>query len=87
VVPAARFAWLSGNERIASFVGNTGYRNDFCSRCGSPLPSTDGQSFWIPAGLFDEKTSARVVRHIFVGSKADWDEIGGSAPQFEERPE
>jgi len=89
VVLAARFAWLSGIERIASFVSDSGYRTDFCSHCGSPLPNptTDGQSFWIPVGLCDEKTNARVTRHIFVASKADWDEIGGSAPQFEERPE
>jgi hypothetical protein len=35
-------------------------------------------------GLLDDSYAGSLVRHIFVGSKADWWEITDSAPQFEE---
>jgi len=86
VISARRFRWLAGSEQLSSFTRGVGYRTDFCSRCGSPVPnpSNDGTEIWVPAGLLDEPTDARVTRHVFVGSKAAWDEIGGSAPQFDE---
>jgi len=33
-----------------------------------------------------EVSGVRIERHIFVGSKAPWDEIGGDGEQFDERP-
>ncbi|MBP2228000.1 hypothetical protein J2847_001282 [Azospirillum agricola] len=83
VVPASDFAWRSGEDIVRTFVRDSGYRVDFCSVCGSnvPNPTRTGESVWVPAGLLDEPTTSRVVRHNFVGSKAEWDEIGGSAVQ------
>jgi hypothetical protein len=89
IVPSAKFSWLTGTGGISSFVRDSGYRSDFCSRCGSPVPNPtrNGEAVWIPVGLFDGQTSARVTKHVFVGSKAAWDEIGGSAIQFHGRPQ
>ena len=41
-------------------------------------------AYWVPAGLLDDDPGVRSGGHIFVGSKAPWDEIAGSAPQFQE---
>jgi hypothetical protein len=40
-----------------------------------------GGAYWVPAGLLDCDPGVRVAGHIFVGSKAPWDEIAGNAPQ------
>jgi len=86
IVPSERFTWRSGTSQITSFVRHSGYRSDFCSHCGSPVPNPmrDGERVWVPAGLFDEATQARVTRHVFVGSKAEWDEISGSGVQYDD---
>ncbi|GAB5482661.1 MAG: hypothetical protein Pars92KO_24180 [Parasphingorhabdus sp.] len=39
----------------------------------------------MPAGLLDNDPGQRgYAAHIFVGSKADWEEITDEAPQFSE---
>ena len=89
IVPAAQFSWRRGADAIHSFVRDTGYRNDFCTRCGStvPNPTRDGTNYWVPAGLFDAAIDAQVGKHVFVASKADWDIIGGTARQFDGPPD
>lgn len=83
VVPAGRFRWRAGAHTLRSFVRASGYRVDFCPRCGSPCPNPtrDGTGVWIPAGLLDTPVAGRVARHLHVASKAPWDEIGGRAPR------
>src|SRR5579859_2238045 len=39
VVAFENFRWVSGQERISSFVKPTGFRSDFCSMCGSTVPN------------------------------------------------
>jgi hypothetical protein len=40
---------------------------------------------FVPAGLLADAGSAlRVIHHIWVGSKADWDEIGDAGKQHVE---
>ena len=38
----------------------------------------------VTLGTVDGDPGVEIERHIFVGSKAPWDHIGGSARQFEE---
>lgn len=75
VVESANFYWHSGKDRIKSFVTPSGFKSDFCSNCGSPLPniSTDGQTYWVPAGLLSEPVNTRVAAHVYVDSHANWD--------------
>lgn len=67
--------------RAAERLGTT-----FCRTCGSPLPRfhPNGKIYFVPAGVLDDDPGVKIERHIFVGSKAPWDEIGGSALQFQE---
>ena len=64
----------------------SGWRTTFCRTCGSPLPQKlpGAEAYWVPAGLLDDDPGLRIGGHIFVGSKAPWDEIAGDAPQFQE---
>ncbi len=72
------FTWTSGQELISSWSKpDSDWQMWFCSRCGSPVPGINDESrMFVPAGLIDDG-SLHVAHHIWVGSKASWDEIGG----------
>ena len=75
IVPLAAFRWISGEQLVSSWVKDTGFRSDFCSRCGSPVPNRvrGTEQIWIPAGLLEEPSEMRVVAHLHVASAASWD--------------
>ena len=76
--------WISGEDRVAKFAMPDGWGPWRCSVCGSPVPKLHpgGGAYWVPVGLLDSDPGVRIAGHIFVGSKAPWDEIAGSAPQL-----
>jgi len=84
-----KFSWLRGEHMVNSYVTESGYRSDFCQCCGSTVPHLmqNGKQVWVPAGLLDASASSEVVAHLFVGSKAGWDEIGDNGRQYEEMPD
>jgi hypothetical protein len=86
VVPEADLRWLAGEELRQTYAMPSGWRTTFCRTCGSPVPQTlpGAQAYWVPAGLLDDDPGLRIGGHIYVASKAAWEEIAGSAPQFEE---
>jgi len=79
-----RLRWLSGEDQITKFELPGGWGPWRCSVCGSPVPKLrpDGGAYWVPVGLLDSDPGVRIAGHIFVGSKAPWDEIAGQAPQL-----
>ena len=81
------FRWIAGEDLARTYRRPSGWSTTFCGVCGSSLPQLhpSGKVLWIPAGSLDDDPKARIEQHIFVGSKAPWDEIAGSAPQYEER--
>lgn len=88
IVAAQDFRWLAGQDHISSWVKATGFRSDFCSKCGSPVPNPlrDSPYFWVPAGLLDNDAKLEIAAHIFVASKAPWDKIASTGLQFETMP-
>lgn len=84
VVEEKSFSWVSGDELIAFYQADNGSSRSFCRNCGGSLPNRDGAVYWVPAGILDTEYSATVKAHIYVGSKLDWEVIGGGAPQYEE---
>ncbi|KIO35148.1 GFA family protein [Shewanella sp. cp20] len=86
---SAQFAWVKGEALVNSFVTETGYRSDFCSKCGSTVPHlmTNQKQYWIPAGLLDQVKDSEVVAHLFVGSKASWDSVCDSGAQYDTMPD
>jgi len=85
---AASFA-LEGEGSIGTWASSPGMSRRFCRRCGSavPIEPVSGIPFvMLPAGNFDEPTSIRPSLHIFVASKAPWDEIADALPRFDAFP-
>jgi hypothetical protein len=78
--------WISGEQQITKFELPAGWSVTRCATCGSPAPlrHPGGGAYWVPAGLLDEAPGLRVAMHIFVDSKAEWNEIAGPAPQHRE---
>jgi hypothetical protein len=89
IVEARNFNWIAGQEHISSYVKPTGFRSDFCSRCGSPVPNPLRTTvyYWVPAGLLEDNMNLEVGAHLFVGSKASWDTIPSNGPRYETMPE
>ncbi len=80
---------MHGQELIRSYVKEGGYRTDFCSTCGSPLPNPirGGTEFWVPAGLLEDKANFEIAAHLHVGSKASWDAIVSNGIQHQNTPD
>ncbi|MDD5058310.1 MAG: GFA family protein [Sideroxydans sp.] len=88
LVGSEHLRWLAGQEIISSWVKDNGFRSDFCSRCGSPVPNplSSAPYYWIPVGLLDDELQRTIAAHLFVGSKAGWDVIAQTGTQYETMP-
>ncbi|MDX1375259.1 MAG: GFA family protein [Burkholderiales bacterium] len=88
IVRSEQLVWLAGQGLVASYVKPTGFRSDFCSQCGSPVPNPlrSTSYVWVPVGLFDEPTDLSIATHLFVGSKAAWEPAPLSGTLHEEMP-
>ncbi|RWK44063.1 GFA family protein [Mesorhizobium sp.] len=88
IAEARNFCWIAGQEHIASYVRPTGFRSDFCSRCGSPVPNPLRATayYWVPTGLLDDSMNLEVGAHLFVGSKVSWEMIPSNGVQYETAP-
>ncbi|MDH3673271.1 MAG: GFA family protein [Gammaproteobacteria bacterium] len=87
VVDGTEFQWKSGEELIASWKKpNTDWQTWFCRICGSPMPGNNDESrMFVPAGLITHGGNSLTVKHhIWVDSKAFWDEIGDAGRQHRE---
>ncbi|MEZ5995838.1 MAG: GFA family protein [Hyphomonadaceae bacterium] len=87
VVPNETFRWLRGQDRISTWKKpGADWQGWFCAICGSAVPgANDAERTYIPAGLIDEGGERmRVAHHIWVGSKAGWDDIGGAGKLHQE---
>lgn len=81
------FKWLAGEELLSSYVSEQGAGLQFCRQCGSTLTGVfQGEVHGVVLGCLNEDPPITMERHIFVGSKASWDTIGGDAPQYEAWP-
>lgn len=89
IVSAENFNWLSGQEHISSWLKDTGFRSDFCSKCGSPVPNSLRSTpyYWIPIGLVDDEQELETAAHVFVDSKASWEVISQRGVRYQTIPE
>ena len=82
VEPGA-FRWLEGEELLTTYESVVGWGLAFCSRCGSTLCGThQEQVHGVTLGTVNGDPGVDIEMHIFVGSRAPWDHVGGDAPQF-----
>lgn len=80
VVDNDEFEWTSGEDSITSWKKpDADWAISFCRHCGSPVPdANNANTMFVPAGLITEGgEQLQVTDHIFVNSRAGWDEIAG----------
>jgi len=81
--------WLTGEDRVTSYqLPATQHAKSFCATCGSALPNVQmsGQLLVVPAGSLDDDVPVTPDAHIFVASRADWDQHLEALPQIEQGP-
>jgi hypothetical protein len=86
---SAKLIWLSGEENIRTYtLPGTRHTKSFCINCGSALPQIqmNGHLLVVPAGCLDGSLAIQPDAHIFMASKAEWDNTSDQLPQFEQGP-
>jgi len=79
VVEKSNFRWVTGEDFISNWTKpGHDWQSSFCKQCGSQLPGENDEArMYVPAGFFSEGgENLKVIHHIWVDSKAGWDEIG-----------
>ena len=85
IADPSKFRWTAGEDGVQQYSSEKGWGLGFCSTCGTTLCGQyQGAVMGIALGTVNGDPGVEIERHIFVGSKAPWDHIGGSAEQFEE---
>ncbi len=83
--PSSSLEWKAGEDLLTIHETGEGWGVGFCSICGSTLCGLHaGQVHGLTLGCIDGDPGVEIERHIFVGSKARWDHIGGNAKQYAE---
>lgn len=85
----ARLRWLSGEDSVSHFnLIGTRHSKAFCRSCGSALPRSQrsDEPLVVPAGSLNTPVHIRPNAHIFVSSKANWDEALEQVSTFDRLP-
>ncbi|MCW8899635.1 MAG: GFA family protein [Gammaproteobacteria bacterium] len=86
-VKSYSFNFICGEENLSSYKYSTEQTKYFCKNCGSPIMSKNinfPENVRIRLGTIESDISERPVAHIFVSSKANWEEISDSLPHYAE---
>lgn len=86
----AKLRWVSGEKKVKTYrFKSTNHIKSFCYNCGSALPHTqmNGALVVIPAGCLDSEVTFKPQGHIFIHSKANWDNELDQVPKFDKFPE
>jgi len=84
---AGKFEIISGSGQLTAYEATPGQSKYFCKTCGSPImsKSTDyPDKVRVRLGTIESEISERPDAHIFVASKANWEDIGDNLPQYDE---
>src|SRR6478735_5054879 len=81
----SKFSWVTGADELTNCTFGKDWAFAFCRSCGSTLCGiSEGKVHGVTLGTVDGDPGVQIELHTFVGSKAPWDHIGGSAPRFDE---
>ena len=85
LAPGSTLRWTGAAP--ATYGNSEGWQIGFCGTCGSTLCGMwAGEVHGLTLGCVNGDPGITIDAHLFVGSKAPWDHIGGDAPQFEAFP-
>ena len=75
LLPASEFILESGEDNIATWQKSTGYRNDFCSTCGSTVPNAlrNVPYVWVPIGLIENDLPLECLGDYCTDDAMSWD--------------
>ena len=83
LVEPKEFEWLSGENLLTSFVNKQGFGLQFCSKCGSTLCGIfDGTIHGVTLGCLNDNPNIEIGKHIYVGSKANWEVMPENVTQY-----
>lgn len=86
-VAAHDFTFLSGEDNLSAYQYAERQKKYFCRSCGSPIMSkneTRPEVIRIRLGTIESEIKERPRAHIFVTSKANWEEITDDLPCYDE---
>ena len=87
-IKTSAFTLISGKDALGGFKSSDDLVRHFCRNCGSPIYSqrqSAPELIRLRLGTLDTTISAKPAFHIYVDSKAEWDEICDGLPQHAER--
>ena len=79
VVAPEHFKITKGEDLLKPYHEEGFADRYFCSNCGSNLYADGGEKYYIRAGVLQD-VKLEPAWHVQVANKADWHEIGGTAP-------
>lgn len=80
------FRFVSGESDLTGYESSPGQTKYFCRYCGSPIISRNTaypERVRVRLGCIESQIDERPTAHIFVASKADWEQISGDLPQYD----
>lgn len=86
---SAKLKWTSGEEQITQYtLPGTRHSRSFCRVCGSAVPmmQMNGMLLVVPAGSLNSELRIKPNAHIFVSSRASWDDALETVPRIEKLP-
>lgn len=86
IVHTGDFRFISGEHNLTGYESSPGQTKYFCKTCGSPILSRNLarlDQIRIRVGTIESDISERPEAHIFVSSKANWEEVCGDIPRFD----
>lgn len=81
------FNFVSGESNLSSYRSSETQTKLFCKTCGSPIISKNTltpDTIRIRLGSIETDIVERPEAHIFVASKANWEDISDNIPQYDE---
>jgi hypothetical protein len=87
IVRTNDFNIISGESELTGYESTPGQTKYFCKHCGSPILSRSiGKSdeVRVRIGTIESDITERPQAHIFASSKANWEEICGNIPKYDD---
>jgi len=75
-----------GKDNLSEFSFKPGKNRHFCTRCGSPVYSSNEQDpsrYRVRLGILDPDIIERPISHNFVSSKANWEALDAKLPRYD----
>jgi hypothetical protein len=70
---------------LTTYANQQGFGLQFCKQCGSTLCGIyQNEVHGVTLGCLNEDPQIEIGRHIFVGSKANWERMPEGVQQYQE---